>query len=111
MAIRRGAHDLLGVDMVTITGSASLVEAPCFVYSIWASVIDGSATGAVSLADSSASGDADAEAEKIEIKLGQVGNSASSQPYTQSFKRPIYISKTLVASVTNAHVGVTYIAA
>ena len=70
MAGRRGLanEERVALSMATVTADASLVEAPCFVYMIVASLIDTTTTGAVTVADSSASGDADKEPEKFEFK-------------------------------------------
>lgn len=113
MAARRGLSNAerLGLKMVTVTADATLVLAPCFVYSVIAGLIDVSATGSVVIADSSASGSCDNESAKLEIKLGAGAVSASSWGghFKQNFNPPIYVSKTLAADITNATVSVTYL--
>lgn len=112
MATRRGQsnQDRFGLDAAMVTADASLVLAPCFVYSIVVGLIDTTTTGNVSIADSSASGDADKEVAKLEFKLGAGEASANGAQNVLVFcpPKPWYIQKTLVADITNATVSVLY---
>lgn len=112
MAVTRGRNreEMIALDMATVTADASLVESPCFVYSIVASLIDTNATGGVSIADSTASGDADKETTKIEIKLGSGGVSAAGgAPFVWQPPKPLHIRNTLVADISNVTVSVAYL--
>ena len=115
MAGRRGLNNAerVALSMATVTADASLVEAPCFVYIIVASLIDTTTTGAVTIADSSASGDADKEVEKFEFKLGTALTSAGAPngPLVINSPKPLYFAKTCVADITNVQVGVAYLPA
>ena len=115
MASRRGLNneDRLALNIATVTADASLVEAPCYVYMIVASLIDTTTTGGVSIADSSASGDADKETEKLEFKLGTALTSAGAPnpPLVITPPKPIYFAKTCVADITNVQVGVAFLPA
>ena len=113
MASPRGMRnqERFGLEMATVTADASLVTAPCYLYSMVCGLIDVSATGSVVIADSSASGtETDKETDKIEVKLGAGAVSASSWSgnFQQVFNPPVFISQTLVADITNATVSVTY---
>lgn len=114
MATRRGLQNAerFALDTVHSTASNSPVLAPCFVYNVVVSLTDTSVTGSLTLADSSASGDAAKEPAKLmQIKLGPGALSASSHPFAVRFTPPVYVAQTLVCAITNASVAVQYIAA
>ena len=113
MANRRGLsnQERLALSMATVTADASLVEAPCFLYSAVFSALVLTATGQVALGDSTASGDAIKELAKIDVTFGAGGSSAANtSAVVMNFSPPIFIAKTLVADITNAKVSVTYLA-
>lgn len=113
MATRRGLgnEERLGLDFVHSSGSNTLVSAPTFLFSVNVALIDTSATGKVTLADSSASGDAAAESAKMVFKLGPLGASGGTTGQPIALPKPIYIQKGLVCALTNAEVSVTHLAA
>lgn len=113
MATRRGPNneERLALDLVTVTADSSLVLQPCFVYSVWASLLDTNVTGHFALADSSASGSCGNESAKIHMKIGCGGVSAAGQSVVIDLPKPIFISKTLAVDITNVAIGVAYLPA
>ena len=99
----------LALDMATVSATATLVSAPCFVYSAVFSPTNTNTTGECSLADTSASADAIAESAKIQVRFGSQGASASVAPVVMNFNPPLYIAQTLAAGTTGVQVSVTYL--
>ena len=114
MARRRGLStpERLALDLATITATATIVSAPCFLYSAVFSLLNTNVTGIADLADTSASGDAYIELNRISVTFGSLGASGgANQPVVMNFNPPIYVAKTLALGTTGVKVSVTYLAA
>ena len=113
MAQRRGITnpERLALDFASVTTTATLVGAPCFVYSVLFSLLNTNATGIAQIADTSASADAFKELAKIDVTLGAGGASAAGQNQVINFNPPLYVSKTLVGAITGTKISVSYLAA
>lgn len=112
MARSRGlaAEDRLALKIACVTADASLVLGPALVYQIIATLLDCTTTGHVSIADSSASGDADKETSKIEVQLGSGEASANGlTTVVITPPKPIGFSQTVVADITNSRISVAYV--
>lgn len=115
MARRRGLGNMerVALDIAAVTATGAVVAAPCFVYSLDASLTDTNATGLFSIGDSTAAGDLVKESTKLNFRLGAGGASAVGHMVTRNFNPPLYIANQLFfANATGVgHVGVSYIAA
>lgn len=81
MARFRGAGDIerLAVDFTSVTATGAVVSAPCFLYSVYATLDATSATGKLSFSDTTAAADVPLEATRWDLKFGSSAASANSE--------------------------------
>lgn len=115
MASRRGManSERLALNLANVTATGAVVAAPCYVYTLDASLSDTNATGVLSVGDSSAAGDLVKESTRLDFRLGNGGASAAGGILVRNFIPPLYIATQLFfANSTGVNkVSVSYLAA
>jgi len=98
MARRRGLsnQERLATLIATVTATGAVVSAPCFVYAIHSTLNATTATGFLSIGDTTAAADLVLESTRWDMKFGTSGVSGQTLDYVpRQFMPPLYISKQL----------------
>lgn len=117
MARRRGLGNAerLACDFTYATATGALISAPCFVYQIHSTLAASTATGTLTLSDSTSTSDWSVGGDpRFDMKFGSSAASANSEfHYPRSFNPPLFVARNLYwqNSTNIASVSIEYIAA
>lgn len=113
MPRRRGPGNLdrFVVYMTNSTATGALVAAPCFLYSLDFKLSDGTTSGLLSFADTTAAGDVVLETARWDVKIGTAGASGNSDNHDPiafnpplNFQRNLYWANSTGIAAVNATV-------